>query len=73
MFLTVHDDQALQGNEKYGGYVKDVLDAVSQEIAGMKYGLYLAPDGKYGAKQVVAGKQQWNGMIGEIVRGVRIT
>ena len=55
------------GNEKFEGYYADLIGAIAR-AAGFDYELRLVPDGKIGMNI----SNSWNGIIGEIVRGVRI-
>lgn len=57
----------LVGNERYEGFVKDFMDAIS-EVKHFKYKLVLVPDNHYGNEDPITGK--WNGMIGELMEGV---
>lgn len=50
------------------GYCIDLISEISQKL-GLKYKTHLVKDGLYGLYNSVEGT--WNGMIGEIVRGVR--
>ncbi|XP_074655180.1 glutamate receptor ionotropic, kainate 2-like [Tubulanus polymorphus] len=67
LYLIPRDDKSLSGNDKYEGFMKDILDELANEISDLKYNIYLVPDGKYGTKSMVGGKEQWNGMIEEIL------
>jgi len=55
------------GNDKFEGYVADILRLVAASLR-FDYQICLSTDGRYG-EQNAAG--QWNGIIGEVVRGVR--
>lgn len=54
-----------KGSE-WEGYCVDLLAQLSQRL-GFKYNLKLVKDNRYGS---VDSSGNWNGMIGEIVRGV---
>ena len=45
----------------------DLLNRISQEL-GFQYELYLVPDGNFGS---LKSNGEWNGMIGEVLKGVR--
>ena len=49
----------------------DLLDRISNVVRGIdfEYEVELVPDGKYGGRPRYS--KIWNGMIGEVVRGVR--
>jgi hypothetical protein len=47
------------------GYIPDLLEKISRHI-NKKFTLKIVGDGKYGAKA----DGVWNGMIGEVIRGV---
>lgn len=49
------------------GYCMDLLSELAKKL-GFKYKVHLVKDGAYG-RQDESGN--WNGMIGEVVRGVR--
>ena len=55
------------GNDKFEGMMKDLLNHISKEL-GFRYEMYLVPDGNFGSKKESGG---WNGMIGEVLKGVR--
>ena len=48
------------------GYCIDLMSELSKKL-GMRYRMRLVKDGKYG-RQDASGN--WNGMVGEVVRGV---
>jgi len=54
------------GNDRFEGYVADILRLVAATLR-CDYEICLSTDGRYG-EQDRAG--QWNGIIGEVVRGV---
>ena len=60
-------EPGLIGNQRYEGYYVDLLERLS-EHAHFEYQLQLAADGKVGQYNREDG---WNGMLGELVRGVR--
>ena len=52
----------------YSGYIKDLLDELMRAL-GLRYELYLAPDGQYGHLQP---GRVWSGMINELLKTVRV-
>jgi len=68
-YMMMKEDAAfLTGNERFQGYVADILRLVAASL-GFDYEICLSTDGKYGEKNDYG---QWNGITGEVVRGVRI-
>lgn len=57
-----------EGNDQYEGYCVDLAAEIAKHC-GFKYKLSIVPDGKYGARD--AETKVWNGMVGELVYGVR--
>jgi hypothetical protein len=55
-------------NERYEGYCVDLAAEIAKHC-GFKYQLKIVGDGKYGARD--AETKIWNGMVGELVYGVR--
>ncbi len=55
-------------NERYEGYCVDLAAEIAKHC-GFKYQLKIVSDGKYGARD--AETKIWNGMVGELVYGVR--
>lgn len=55
-------------NERYEGYCVDLAAEIAKHC-GFKYQLKIVGDGKYGARD--ADTKIWNGMVGELVYGVR--
>ncbi len=55
-------------NERYEGYCVDLAAEIAKHC-GFKYQLRIVADGKYGARD--AETKIWNGMVGELVYGVR--
>jgi len=65
--MMMKEDAAfLTGNDKFEGYLADILRQVAFSL-GFDYEIFLSTDGKYGEQNVDG---QWNGIIGEVVRGV---
>lgn len=59
-----------EGNYQYEGYCVDLMSEIANHI-GIKYKISIVPDGKYGARDPET--KIWNGMVGELVYGVRLT
>lgn len=67
-YMMMKEDAAfLTGNERFQGYVADILRLVAAKL-GFDYEICLSTDGKYGQQNDYG---QWNGIIGEVVRGER--
>ena len=47
--------------------MKELLSHIAREL-DFKYEMYLVPDGNFGKKKE---NGEWNGMIGEVLKGVR--
>ena len=67
-------EEGLVGNEIYEGYCKDLIKKLADDL-GFTYEIRQVKDGEYGAELKKAnetedGKPLWNGMIGEVMRGV---
>ena len=57
-------------NEDFTGYVPDLLEKLANHSGcNCKFNLKLVADGKYG---VLDEEEGWNGMIGEVLRGVSV-
>ena len=54
-------------NAKYEGYLIDLIRHIADRL-GFEYELYDSPDNNYGS---VNEKGEWNGMIRELIEGVR--
>jgi len=66
--LVVSGNQMQQGNNnEFEGFIPDLLQKLSQRV-GVTFDIKLVKDGKYGSRER---NGSWNGMIGELVRGVR--
>lgn len=59
----------LTGNDRFEGYGIDLIHELSL-LLGFNYTFKLQEDGNYGTKDLVTG--EWNGMLREIMDGVRI-
>ena len=56
----------LTGNDRFEGYLADILRLVAARLR-FDYEICLSTDGSYGEQNVDG---HWNGIIGELVRGV---
>lgn len=63
---TYNED--FKGNDRFEGYVKDMVDLVANHL-NIKYELRLVKDGRYGGIDLKS-PSGWNGMIGEVIRKV---
>ena len=63
-FMLKESSEKLVGNERFEGFVVDVIDEVSK-LLGFKYILRMAGDSNYGALNPVTG--EWNGIIRELL------
>jgi ionotropic kainate glutamate receptor 2 len=57
----------LRGNDRYEGYVIDLCKELAKEL-NVRMEINLVKDGAWG-KKIVNKTNQWNGMIGEVMRG----
>ncbi len=57
-----------EGNDQFEGYCVDLASEIARHI-GIRYKIAIVPDGKYGARDPET--KIWNGMVGELVYGVR--
>ena len=53
-------------NDRYIGYCVDLAERLAEHI-GYDYVIRVVQDGNYGTQE---GNGSWNGMIGELLRGV---
>ena len=51
------------------GYCVDLLEKLSQELR-FNYELHVVKDRNYGGKTTIDGVEEWNGIVGELVRNV---
>ncbi len=65
---TPRGGEPLVGNDRYEGYCVDLAHMVAQEI-GFDYEIQVVKDDQYGAE---TDNGTWTGMIGELIRKVRI-
>jgi len=63
-------DNRLRGNSRFHGFCVDLLDEISK-ILQFNYTIKPVDDGKYGAP--VGPKNEWNGMVRELIDKVRRT
>jgi len=61
------DELLANENDKYEGYCADLAKQIARVI-GFRYFIKPVKDKKYGAKE----NGTWNGMVGELIRHVRI-
>jgi len=54
-------------DDRFVGFIPDMLQNLSETL-GFRYQISLVRDGKYGSPHPDG---TWNGMIGELMRGVR--
>ena len=62
------NSELLLDNDRYEGYCVDLAAEIAKHC-GIRYQLRIVGDGKYGARD--AETKIWNGMVGELVYGVR--
>lgn len=69
-FMLKETPNKLEGNDQYEGFAVDLIHELSK-LVNFRYRWREVADKKYGIKTVLSnGTVVWNGMIGEIVRGV---
>ena len=66
-FMLKESDQILTENDRYEGFVFDIIDEISQML-GFRYIFKLVDDGNFGSRNKETG--EWNGMIQELIDGV---
>ena len=66
-FMNKESKELLTGNDRFEGFVIDVIDEISQML-GFHYIFKVVDDGNYGSINRVTG--EWNGMIRELLDGV---
>ncbi len=57
------------GNRLYTGYCVDLAKYISERIDNFSYRIVPVADAAYGSANESG---QWNGMVGELIRGVRV-
>ncbi len=60
------DGKPLTGNDRYEGFCADVAEQIAR-IVDFEYKVVPVKDGKYGG---INADGTWNGMVGELIRGV---
>lgn len=60
------DPYAMSRGSQLEGYCIDLISELSKKL-GFKYNVHPVKDGRYGAMD---SSGNWNGMIGEVIRGV---
>lgn len=60
--------EVFEGNDRYEGYCAELAQLISRHM-NINYKLKLVNDSDYGAYSPDSA-QGWNGMIGELIRGV---
>ncbi|CAL1283905.1 unnamed protein product [Larinioides sclopetarius] len=63
--MLKESSQKMQGNERFEGYAIDLLNALAENLH-FTYEINPVKDGSYG-KRMDSG--EWNGMVGEVMRG----
>lgn len=63
------EGKPLTGNDRFEGYCADVAKQIA-DIVDFEYQIVPVKDGKYGG---VDQNGTWNGMVGELIRGVSET
>lgn len=66
-FMLKESSEMLMGNDRFEGFVVDVIDEVSK-LLGFNYVLKTVGDSNYGSLDPVTG--EWNGVIRELLDGV---
>ena len=67
-FMMKESDQILVGNDRFEGFVFDIIDEISKML-GFNYMFKLVEDSNWGSLNKITG--EWNGMIRELLDGVR--
>ncbi|XP_046464667.1 glutamate receptor ionotropic, kainate 2-like [Daphnia pulex] len=65
-FMMKESDQILVGNDRFEGFVFDIIDEISQML-GFNYIFKLVDDSNWGSLNKITG--EWNGMIRELLDG----
>jgi len=61
------NDSSLSGSEQYTGYCADLAKMIAEHVR-FTYEIKPVSDGKYGYKE----NNEWNGIVGELVRRVSV-
>lgn len=56
--------------DAWKGYCIDLLNLIAAEV-GFNYTVHVTPDGVYGSLSEENGSAVYNGIMGELIRGVR--
>ncbi|XP_076371702.1 glutamate receptor ionotropic, kainate 2-like isoform X1 [Tachypleus tridentatus] len=64
-YVSLKEDNTLEGNNPYQGYCVDLIEEISKEL-GFKYKFREVSDHTYGKKNQWG---EWNGMIQELIEG----
>ena len=64
-------DKTLTGNDRFEGYCVDLLDLMAEQM-NINYTIKPVADSKYGAP-IDDTEKVWNGMVGELMRGVSLS
>ena len=65
--MLKESSDTLTGNDRFEGFVVDVIDEVSK-LLGFSYVLQIVSDNNYGSYNVETG--EWNGVIRALLDGV---
>lgn len=68
-FMLKESSETLTGNDRFEGFVVDVIDEVSK-LLGFNYVLKIVSDNNYGTYNVETG--EWNGIIRELLDNVSL-
>lgn len=68
--MLKESSEMLTGNERFEGFVVDVIDEVSK-LLGFKYTLRMVADSNYGSLNPDTG--EWNGIIRELLEEVGLS
>ena len=64
------DHEQREGNDRFEGFLIDLMYGIAEKMKGFEFALYESPDGNYGSKNQDG---EWNGMIKELIVGVSVT
>ena len=67
-FIQLKEGKSHSDPDPYEGLCIDLINRLSQDLH-FKYNLTLVPDGRYG--NLDEKTKRWNGMVGELIAGVR--
>lgn len=70
MLKANYGDSMFEGNEKYHGYIKDLIGLLSSRLSFL-YEIKIVNDSKHGHLDPYS-SSGWNGMIGELLSNVRL-